>query len=76
MKQNDIDESEWNNPDNWGGSKWFSIYFSKKDSRTIVPKQIPWTGCTLNFAKNSAVIWLAIIMLFCLLFPVLVGIIF
>ena len=67
MNQNEIDEMEWNNPENWGGPKWFSIYFSKKDSRTIVPKRIAWTGCTLNLAKNSGVIWLAVIMFFCLL---------
>ncbi|MGD9020863.1 MAG: DUF5808 domain-containing protein [Lysobacterales bacterium] len=54
--QKSINRTEWSNPDNWGGPRWISVYFSKKDSRTWVPKQIPWMGWTLNLAKTSGVL--------------------
>ena len=56
VDQRSINESEWSNPDNWGGPRWISVYFSKKDSRTWVPKQVPWMGWTLNLAKTSGVL--------------------
>ncbi|MFZ0828284.1 MAG: DUF4019 domain-containing protein [Verrucomicrobiia bacterium] len=46
-----INEAEWNNPRNWTGPKWLSIYFSKRDSRTWVPKQIPGFGWTVNLGN-------------------------
>jgi uncharacterized membrane protein len=59
MTQDEINKAEWNNPDNWtSGSKWLCVYFSHKDSRTWVPKRIPWTGSTLNLAKPAGVLWL------------------
>jgi hypothetical protein len=49
----------WSFPDNWTlGSKWLRVYFSRKDSRTFVPKQTPWMGCTLNLGKSAGVAWL------------------
>lgn len=57
MSQHEINQSEWKNPANWGGPKLISVYFSKRDSRTWVPKQIPWTGWTVNLAKTAGVLW-------------------
>ena len=57
MNQNDINENEWRNPDNWSGSV-LGFYFSKKDSRTWVPKSIPWMGWTLNLGKPAGARWL------------------
>jgi len=56
VDQKEINKAEWANPDNWGGPRWISVYFSKKDSRTFVQKQIPIMGWTLNLAKTSGVI--------------------
>jgi len=59
MNQQEINQSEWENPANWtAGSKMFCVYFSHKDSRTWVPKPSPWMGDTLNRAKPAAVKWL------------------
>lgn len=51
--QDKINQEEWENPDNWS-----SIYFSKKDSRTCVPKRNPKHGWTINFATPSGVRWI------------------
>lgn len=59
ISQNEIDQKEWETPENWtSGPKWLSMYFSHKDSRTWVPKRIPWMGVTINMAKPSGVAWL------------------
>jgi uncharacterized membrane protein len=58
MNQKEINEAEWKNRDNWSGSLWASFYFSKKDSRTWVPKSIPWMGWTLNLGKPAGACWL------------------
>ena len=58
MAQDEINQQEWHNPDNWSGPKWLSVYFSKKDSRTWVPKQIPSMGWTINLGKTAGVCWL------------------
>jgi uncharacterized membrane protein len=58
MNQKEINEAEWMNRDNWSGSRWASFYFSKRDSRTWVPKSIPWMGWTLNLAKPAGAHWL------------------
>ena len=71
MTQDEINQSEWEKPENWtSGSKWLRVYFSHADSRTIVPKQIPSHGWTLNLAKSSGVAWLIV----CILGPVLLTI--
>jgi hypothetical protein len=41
-----------------GGFSVFCVYFSHKDSRTWVPKRIPWMGYTLNLGKPAGVAWL------------------
>jgi uncharacterized membrane protein len=58
MDQKDINQAEWNNRDNWSGPGWVSFYFSKRDSRTWVPKSIPWMGWTLNLGKPAGARWL------------------
>ena len=58
MDQRETNQAEWQNPDNWSGPKWLSVYFSKRDTRTWVPKQVPALGWTLNLGKTAGVIWL------------------
>jgi uncharacterized membrane protein len=43
-----VNEEEWNNPENWTTPRFFSLYFSKKDSRLWVPKQVVKLGYTIN----------------------------
>ena len=59
--QGEVNEQEWDNPENWGGTNWFDLYFSQKDSRVWVPKRIPILGKTLNLAKPASAYWLATI---------------
>jgi len=54
MDQKEINETEWKNPDNWSGQ----FYFSKKDTRTWVPKSIPWMGWTLNLGTRAGACWM------------------
>ncbi len=49
MVQEEVNESEWNNPDNWSGG----LYFSKKDTRIWVPKQIRSLGWTINIGQKK-----------------------
>ena len=59
MNQDEINKAEWKNSKNWTrGSKIFCVYFSHKDTRTWVPKLIPWMGKTLNLGKPAGVQWL------------------
>ena len=44
----DINQTEWSNPQNWTGPKLFGTYSSKTDKRLWVPKRIPSLGWTLN----------------------------
>jgi len=55
INQESINNEEWSNPENWGGPDWMAVYFSKKDSRTWVPKKIPAMGWTINLAQASGV---------------------
>lgn len=58
LAQKEINQAEWRNPDNWGGSKALAIYFSKKDRRIWVPPQKPSIGWTVNLAHTGGVFWL------------------
>ena len=59
MNQDEINKAEWENSDNWTkGSNLLCVYFSHKDSRTWVPKRIPWMGVTMNLGKVAGVAWL------------------
>lgn len=57
MNQKEINHAEWKNPDNWSDSV-IGFYFSKKDTRTWVPKKIPWMGWTLNLAHPAGARWM------------------
>ncbi|MBC3809669.1 hypothetical protein H8K52_20235 [Undibacterium seohonense] len=54
MNQTETNNAEWSNPENWSAG----LYFSKKDSRTWVPKSVPWMGWTLNLAKRAGAFWM------------------
>jgi uncharacterized membrane protein len=43
--RDEINRSEWENQDNWTS---LGFYFSKRDSRWIVPKRNPVLGWTFN----------------------------
>ena len=58
MMQQQINQQEWENPENWGGPDWMAVYFSKRDTRTWVRKRIPSMGWTLNLATDAGVRWL------------------
>jgi uncharacterized membrane protein len=54
--QEEINDAEWNNPDNWAGDTWFGVYFSKRDSRSLVPKRdYPELGYTFNLGHPNGV---------------------
>ena len=58
LTQEEINRTEWENPKNWTGPKGISVYFSKKDTRCFVPKQLKMTGPTMNLGKTSGFFWL------------------
>ena len=62
MEQHEINQAEWSNPDNWAGSRWASVYFSKRDLRAWVPKQIPAMGWTINFGQPRGHWWMLAIL--------------
>lgn len=61
----DSNKAEWENPNNWT-SPWF--YFSKRDTRWIVPKRNPVMGWTFNIGQPKG----AWAMIFSLLLPSLI----
>lgn len=56
VTQDEINAREWRNPDNWGNPKWLGVYFSKRDTRIVVPKRKRWTGWTFNFARPAGIL--------------------
>ena len=42
------------------GPDWLALYFSKRDSRTWVPKKLAGMGWTLNLARREGVYWLIV----------------
>jgi len=58
MNQDQINQAEWENPENWSGPRAFAVYFSKRDSRTVVPKRLTWMGWTVNLGTTAGVFWL------------------
>lgn len=62
QRDKDRNQSEWENPRNWSGGA-FGIYKSEKDTRVWVPKRNPKMGWTFNFAKPTAYVWLALLIL-------------
>jgi uncharacterized membrane protein len=74
MTQDEINHLEWQKSENWtSGSKWLCVYFSHRDSRTIVPKRVPKHGWTLNLAKPRGVAGLLACILGPLLLTILIG---
>jgi len=59
MNMKELNQQEWHNPDNWSRMGLFGIYFSKNDSRAMVPKATPAFGWTLNFGHRFSVLSLA-----------------
>lgn len=57
MTQDEINRAEWENEANWSHPV-FGVYFSKRDTRTWVPKQAPSWGWTLNLGRPSSVWWI------------------
>ena len=48
--QDAINQAEWDNPDNWTMP---ICYFSKKDTRWLVPKKNPIMGWTFNLGRTE-----------------------
>lgn len=67
---NERDEAEWRNPANWHGG-WLGIYYSKRDSRSFVPKRNPNFGVTINFARKEGIVLLLCVLAVVLLVNVL-----
>ena len=50
---NSVNEQEGKNQLEWqDANNWTSIYFSKKDSRSFVPKRNSKHGLTINFGSK------------------------
>lgn len=62
MNQLQINEAEWADERNWSGPRWLGCYFSKRDTRTVVPKRIPGMGWTINLGRSSGVLVLVAIL--------------
>lgn len=60
MNTNTLNHNEWHNPNNWSRMGLFGIYFSKADTRWLVPKATPAFGWTLNFGYRYSVLSLAV----------------
>ncbi len=65
MTQEEI-QACWNDPSNY---KLGLIYYCKADPRAIVPRRLKWMGWTVNFARPSAIPFMALC-LAVLAFPV------
>lgn len=61
MDQKKRNRTEWEDARNWSDNL-LGLYFSKRDSRVIVPKRRPMFGWTINLAHPHAAWWLAGIM--------------
>jgi uncharacterized membrane protein len=48
--------TEWNSAHNWSRMGLFGVYFSKSDTRLLVPKATPMFGWTINFGHRYAVV--------------------
>ena len=73
VNQEEINQAEWENPDNLTGPRGLSIYFSKRDSRCFVPKQIKGLGPTMNLGKASGFAWLLFGTLFLVAIAFIIG---
>ena len=69
--QDEINQAEWENLNNWS-----TIYFSKRDSRTWVPKRNPKQGWTINFGDSSGARWIYYIFAMFFLLGCILGVFF
>ncbi|HTG43990.1 MAG TPA: DUF5808 domain-containing protein [Verrucomicrobiae bacterium] len=76
MNQRETNEREWADEDNWSGPKWLSLYFSKKDSRLWVPKQIRAMGWTINLGHRNGVFLFLTLLAGLLLSVILLNVLF
>jgi uncharacterized membrane protein len=60
----ELNRIEWENPDNW--TLPIGFYFSKKDSRWLVPRPNPLLGWTFNLGQKKG----AWALLFSFLIPI------
>lgn len=58
MTQDEVNQTEWESPDNWTGPPGLPICFSKRDSRCFVPKQLRGFGPTMNLGTPCGFYWL------------------
>jgi len=58
MTREEINQAEWNNPQNWSGPKWCKLYFSRRDTRAWVPKWHQTFGWTINIGNPRGAVWL------------------
>jgi hypothetical protein len=59
----------WKDKNNW---RWGAIYHCKEDPRLVVPKQVKWTGWTMNFAYPWRAVGLIIFILFAASLPIFI----
>ncbi|WP_417441235.1 hypothetical protein [Idiomarina sp.] len=57
MTQEEINSQEWHDESNWSRPLWLGIYFSKKDTRSWVPKFYPILGWTINLGNRAGAAW-------------------
>ena len=57
MTQEEINSQEWHDENNWSRPLWLGIYFSKKDTRSWVPKFHPILGWTVNLGNRAGAAW-------------------
>ncbi|NIB42772.1 hypothetical protein HBA55_24405 [Pseudomaricurvus alkylphenolicus] len=62
-------QSEWEDPNNWS-----TIYFSKRDSRSTVPKRDPRQGWTINFGHPKGAVWIYYLFLFFFMIGLMIGV--
>ena len=57
----DAEIDEWEKDENWYGG-WLGVYYAPRDPRVWVAKRPPRIGWTVNFARRSSWVWLAVIL--------------
>lgn len=75
MIQSEINNSEWNNQENWSGPKWLRLYSGRRDSRVWVPKYNRSFGWTINMGNPKGAVYLFGTVLGAIMFVVLSNIV-
>ncbi|RUO30832.1 hypothetical protein CWE12_06230 [Aliidiomarina sedimenti] len=73
MSQEEINQNEWKRSENWSRPRWLGLYFSKKDTRSWVPKQVPALGWTLNLGQPKGALWAVTLVVAAILIGVVAG---